>query len=669
MSFFLLLAQAAAAGAWPETAAAPQQGVISYPASYFAAQQPASALDMISRIPGFSFDGGSSVRGFEGAAGNVLIDGQRPTSKSDYLGDILTRIPASKVERIDIIRGGAPGIDMQGKTVLANVIRKAGGGVRGLAQIGDFYTNDGRNLFSWRAEASGEVGKRKWELAARRNSGLNDGAAPGIGTQIFADGRAPIYSDLSGKGDGWQHIVTGAGETPLAHGTLRVNGRWLDDHFADENRKVFRVTPARREDSADRQVTHESEFGLNYARPFGAATNLEIVGLRTDRTRNFESVFAADTVSEFNQRNVISETIGRAVLKHRFHGDLSVEAGGETAVNKLDSVSFVTDVVVPGASVRVEEDRSELFAKATWKPSATWTLDGAVRYEFSTISSAGDVVLGKSLAFLKPRASLTWAPSSDRQVRLRVEREVGQLNFGDFVASGSLNSAGGVTAGNPDLNPEQDWVVEAAVEQHFWAGAVAVLTYGHYWVSDAIDRGPVFSPSGVFDHPTNIGDATRDRLRLELTLPFDRFGFKGALLKGDVTKRWTKVTDPTTHTERRISGIDPLDWNASFSYDMPALKITWGADVGGGFHQTYYRFNLIEDFKLRTYMRPYLEWRPKPDRAIRFEIGNVTQRDSRDTYRLYPGPRSAGGKPDIDDRHITKTTQGIVVRLRKNFGT
>ena len=34
------------------------------------------------------------------------------------------------------------------------------------------------------------------------------------------------------------------------------------------------------------------------------------------------------------------------------------------------------------------------------------------------------------------------------QTRLRLEREVDQLNFNDFVASGGLNSAGGVTAGN-----------------------------------------------------------------------------------------------------------------------------------------------------------------------------------------------------------------------------
>ena len=58
--------------------AAEQQGVISYTPADFAAARPNTALDMINRLPGFAFDGGDSVRGFAGAAGNVLIDGQRP---------------------------------------------------------------------------------------------------------------------------------------------------------------------------------------------------------------------------------------------------------------------------------------------------------------------------------------------------------------------------------------------------------------------------------------------------------------------------------------------------------------------------------------------------------------------------------------------------------------
>jgi hypothetical protein len=63
-------------------------------------------------------------RGFEGAVGNILINNNRPASKNDAGSDVLERTPADQVDRIELIRGGAPGIDMQGYAVVVNVILK-----------------------------------------------------------------------------------------------------------------------------------------------------------------------------------------------------------------------------------------------------------------------------------------------------------------------------------------------------------------------------------------------------------------------------------------------------------------------------------------------------------------------------------------------------------------
>ncbi|MBS0360025.1 MAG: TonB-dependent receptor, partial [Proteobacteria bacterium] len=137
-----ILAQAAAAAApvtsapaqiQPPAAASEQQpGVTSYPPEFFAEAHPNTANDMVGFLPGFSLDTGSGSRGYEGSAGNVLINGQRPVTKTDNLNNLLARILASQVERIDVIRGGAPGIDMMGKTVIANVITKHQNGARGV---------------------------------------------------------------------------------------------------------------------------------------------------------------------------------------------------------------------------------------------------------------------------------------------------------------------------------------------------------------------------------------------------------------------------------------------------------------------------------------------------------------------------------------------------------
>src|SRR5215217_2281025 len=98
-----------------------QEGVDRYPATFFAANQPSTAYEMVVLLPGFHIQlGDAAVRGFSGTVGNVLIDGQLPTSKEDSVEVLLRRIPASSVDHIELIRGAA---DMHGHPVLANVVR------------------------------------------------------------------------------------------------------------------------------------------------------------------------------------------------------------------------------------------------------------------------------------------------------------------------------------------------------------------------------------------------------------------------------------------------------------------------------------------------------------------------------------------------------------------
>lgn len=666
-----MLTQASIAAS-PAAAVAPQEAVSSYGPAYFVAQQPNTATDMLNRIPGFTLDTGASVRGYEGAAGNVLIDGKRPASKSDSLQDILTRIPAGKVERIDIIRGGAPGIDMQGKSVLANLILKKDGGLRALVAVANNRPDDGRNLGQVRTEASGAIGEIKWELSGRSGRGFNDGAGAGKGQRLQA-ATPTTFSGIDSEGDSQFSVGVGAVEGPLLGGSLRLNGRISTDDYKEEELTRLLTTPSSTEQSVYREDSDENELGARYSRAFGPALDVELVGLRQTRDRVRDSLFTDTAVSRFTTRGETVETIARGVLKYRANPRLSFEAGGETSVNTLDSQTRRTRngvaALLPAGNVGVQEDRSEIFLKSAWRPSAQWTLDAGLRFETSTISAERDVVLEKTLRYLKPRVAVTWAASEGTQLRLRLEREVDQLNFNDFVASGTLNSAGGVSAGNPDLNPGQSWVGEIALEQRFWTSGSVTVTYRHAELSDVVDRGPVTSGTTTFDRPENIGDGTRDVLSADLTLPFERLGLKGALLKGNVTRRFSKVTDPTTKETRFQSGLHRMDWNATFTYDMPAQNITWGFDVFGAFRESEYRFDRVREFKLNTFVKPFLEYRPRPDLNIRLELPNATRRNLHEIFYVYPGLRTADAQPVlVDDRRINSTAGSTFLRVRKTFG-
>jgi outer membrane receptor protein involved in Fe transport len=677
MSLLFVLAQAAAVSSPAPAAVPPEQAVASFPASFFTALNASNAYDMVGKIPGFTLDTGASVRGFEGAAGNVLIDGRRPSSKSDSIDQILTRIPASQVERIDVVRGGVPGIDMQGKTVLANIIRRKGGGLKGLAAVSDGYVlDDQRNAPSLRLEAQGGQNGHAWEVSVRGGFGIDSGSGSGPEVRIAPSGAILSRNAIEARGGGWQSVSAGSYELPLFGGQLRLNGRFFTSNYENHETDIFTLPAGQlnRDHFSDEEV--DTEVGSRFSRALGSRTDIELVGLHTTKDENIADIFTQRPGPEDNFRlhRYSTESIGRGVVKFRQTARLSWEAGGEAADNTLESrTRFAEDgvaIVLPSASVHVDEKRWEGFAKVTWRPTEHLTVEGAVREEGSTIDANGDVRVSKSLSFTKPRLAVTWAPSNVWQVRLRYEREVGQLNFDDFVAKSSLNTST-VTAGNPDLNPEQAWVSEAAVEHDFWGAGSLVLTARHYQLTDAVDRAPILLPGGgFFDAPANIGNGTKDEVTVELTLPLDRLTLKGAQLKGFVTRRWSEVTDPTVHERREISNLKPVEWAIHFSQPLPRWNANWGVDTNGGlpWRQTVYRADVIEDVKTKVYVTPFVEWKPRPDIQLHFEIQNVTEGGGiHDTRRQFAGPRNLAGLSYIDDRD-THFGRIFYVRVRKYFG-
>ena len=103
-----------------------------YDSAFFAQFAPSNALDIVRRVPGFNLEqGNDEVRGFAGAAGNVVFNGARPSSKSDSLETILMRIPARRVIRVEVGPGDLYGSDYAGKSQVLNVILSAEGGIDG----------------------------------------------------------------------------------------------------------------------------------------------------------------------------------------------------------------------------------------------------------------------------------------------------------------------------------------------------------------------------------------------------------------------------------------------------------------------------------------------------------------------------------------------------------
>ena len=661
------------AGATPEAAVVQPveaTGVTPYTAAFFTASQPNSAMDMISRIPGFSFDEGDNVRGYGGAAGNVLIDGQRPATKSEGLEDSLRRIQAGQVERIDIIRGGAPGIDMQGKTVIANVILRKDQSGQWLFAVADIFYEDGRDAPAVRFEGTRKFGDKAFDWSMLRFNFVDDGAGEGPRTRFSPTGvllREGISDETAGGGG---YTLKGGVKAPFLGGRISLNAKM--DHELYEwslDDLVTFPTPGQLLVN-DEQLRDEGEVGANWERALGAKAKIELTSLVQRRYTDYSSAFSDGTDDGlFSQHNESGESIVRGVLRYTASPTWSLEGGAEGAFNFLDSaVDYVENgvpVILPSANVRVEERRGELFGSSTWRLTPKLSLEAGLRIERSTIAQTGDIDLERSFTYAKPRVAMTWSPTPVDQIRLRVEREVGQLDFGDFVSSVAFSTGVG-TAGNADLEPDKTWVVEAVYERKFWKDGAIVFTAVHREITDATDRVPIIGPGYAFDAPGNIGDGTSDAFNVSLNLPLGKLGVPGGLLRTSVEWSQSEVIDPVTGEARRISGQVPVEAEFHFSQDLPNYRTQWGIDGFLGIEERYYRFDQIETVEVGSWLRVYAEYKPKPDLSFRVEVQNLLARDFTRTRDVYAGPRDSSGL-DFVDRRALNFDPFIYFRIRHTF--
>ena len=640
-------------------------GVLVYPPEFFADARPNTALDMVSRIPGFSINQNNSVRGFSGAVGNVLFDGSRPASKDDSLSGLLQRIPADQVERIELIRGSAPGVDMQGYSTVINVIRRQTTSRQIAAYAGAFIFDDGRYIPNFGIELSGSSGQRQYSFALNTSTSLSDSVGSGILRRYSPTGSVLFEDRIESESDGDGLSARGRWQQPLFGGEVEVTGNAGFYDFKFEQNQYGAAGDRFLTDSADGR---QGEFGMRYSRPFSERVRGEGRFIQRLRQQTGAQIFVGPGVQQvFDYDNTSGETIARASMTFEHSEDLTFEGGAEGAFNFLDAQQALTvggaPIPLPSDSVRVEELRGEVFGQSTWRPTETLTLEGGLRIERSTISQSGGSDLEETFTFLKPRAVLTWTPTERDQLRLRVEREVGQLNFGDFAASAELaNNV--VIAGNADISPQSAWVYEAAWERRFWEEGVITATVSHERLSDVIDVIPVTDGVDVFSAPGNIGDGTATGFSLEATIPTDRFGISGGQLTTSWEWRVSEVTDPTTGEERRISGQRPEEFFTRFTQDIDSWRMTWGVEYQPWGEDTVYRIDQVSHFRFRDYASAWVEYKPTDQWTLRAQAWMLGSYDQ--TRTVFTGPRDTDPVNYTEIRSMEPESR-IQVRVRRTF--
>ena len=320
---------------------------------------------------------------------------------------------------------------------------------------------------------------------------------------------------------------------------------------------------------------------------------------------------------------------------------------------------------IPGADARVDETRGEAGVTTSWKPTSRVGLDTTLKIESADIAATGDVALEHRLTYWKPRAVLALSLAKNTQLRLRLEREVGQINFGNFVTVADYSSSP-LRVGNTGIRPQRDWVGEAVLQHGLWNGADLTLTARRYRFQDIVDIGTTVTTAGVFAQVGNIGDARQTDLAAVLTLPMKWTGLKSAVLRASVTSTRSKVADPATRVLRQLSGQPKLRWELHWAQDFPAHKLNWGVDAfyAGAFANP----RPFGDQRIGAWLHAnvFVEYRAGKQTVLRAEVQNLPGRRVLSVQDTYAGLKGASPLLRHDEWRLTAGPV-LYLRLRQTF--
>lgn len=638
-----------------------------YDAAYFAQFAPRTAYDIVQHVPGFTLDLGSTqtatgsvdVRGFAGTAGNVVINGSRPSTKAETLDITLQRLPAQRVVRVELSPGDTFGSDYAGKSQVLNIIMSDQSGID--ANISVTGTRRYTGYINRDASASAIIRHGASSINLAAGMGRSQGKQYEEGTDTLTDQQTGQVVEFRRKHNIYfnQDPYLSAGWS-LERGSdkaIRFNIRWQPSRFdlKQDNRDSPVGSPAHDDNLFQHYRDPVLEIGGDVTRPlFNGA--LKFVVLETRRKRHdldtylgrnglvpdggvvnggYEQLVAA-------QRN---ETIGRLSWTRASLWGMTFEAGAEAAYNTLASnVDFSSidengnriPIPLPIANATVKEKRGELYVSVGKALSPQLQLDGGVNYEFSTLKVRGDATAQRSLQFLKPNISLDWKPTGGWHARLSVRRTVAQLDFYDFISTADL-SVQRVSGGNANLQPQRTWELRAVGEHPLLGKGLVKLELGYDLVSKLQDRILLFDDQGVgFDSPGNLGTGRRYYAELTADAPLDGL-WKGLHVKFDGTLQHTDVKDPVDGHTRKWSGYYP-DWQWTLDIRRDSGRWSFGSVITDNQRFTFYRTDTYDtNFNGSPYGTLFVEFRPRPATTLRFDVDNLFQTSGdRDLLRFTP---------------------------------
>ena len=695
----------------PIAAAAAAPGNVTYGPSFFAQYNLTNAEDMLRRIPGVSaiLDATgvlNQARGLGASGDQILINGKRMASKSTDVAAALRRIRATNVERVELLRGTASGTSVLSEGLVVNIVLKDGAAVGG--GEGAFEFNQRFNDMGW-ADVDGLVswtntlGRLKYTLGAEKNLFTPIGTTPTGGQMgdftnrfreeifYYPNGAVQQIRPQSWERQHHKYIFTGQGVYEFANGdSLNLNVLYQPHNIKGTDVTPYTAfnpdgtqVPGRTLEFHQNYVVRQTtEVGTEFEKKIGPGT-FSVIGIHSRlgvKTRDIRNRTAPTGVFTEASKNTNKQVTGEDVWRGSYSWPVlagqTLTLGTEGAQNTLDQVQLVySDVnrdglqdLVTTTNAQVEERRGELFAIHNWKFNPKLSLETALSYERSQISTNYPQIPQVTYSFLKPRFDLRYNLTPQDRLRVKVERTVSQLNFVNFIPVYNIIDSR-VDPGNPAIAPEQTWTYEAGWEHRLPRDQGQVETRAFYKaITDHIDRGPYGPPIGGLpaSAPINIDSAEAYGVETKGSLRLGFLGLPGAQINARYQWQDSDVVDPFTGRSRMIFNLYRQEFSLGFRHDVTSMRASYGASLlatdGALLTNDIRNVQLIKrDPRLSMFAEKAL---PR-DLTLRLEIYNLTG-SPESSYRALYAVRQGGA---VSRTETFKETRDIryVIRLRGKF--
>lgn len=644
----------------------------SYSSAYFQQYNPQTALDLVERIPGFRISQGESRRGFGGSAGNVLVNGARPLSKSGGLKDALQRINASSVVKVNLIRGAASSSEAEGQTIVANVITNVGElSTHWLARLEDAgyeKINSAGQLFlskiigGWDTATSLDTSFRRRPLSGTRNTLDELGSAQLVELESsLSETRSIIFSSTASRtiGDNSIGLNVRVSGFSLDRNTQRLGFKNLNLLGAEDQSQDIEFTRSRK----------DGELALDWSRTLGVNWTSKFITLASFEETNRDTLSRFEnpsdqalSISDFRNNQEKYEGVLRGILENSSSPTLTSRISGEIAYNNLDSNLLLTmddadglsNIALPTANVVVEELRSQLLADLTWKASEGLIIEAGIGAEYSKISVSGDATSTQSFFFVKPYLSLIRQINPELQLSVRARQTVGQLSFTDFAASASVADDRFVD-GNPDLGPDKATRLSTALDWRSRSGSAINIELFHEWREEVLEQ--VILPSGI-QGLSNAGSARLWGVTTALSIPIENL-IPGGLFEIEAEIRDSVFGDPITSRKRPLSSIDDADVLVEFRQDLGTRLFSWGVSYRAPLEGPFYFANEISLNRDSESWGAFAETTRFQGVKINFELSGIGKKSFSRERVLYSPDRSS----EYLGRQLISQSQGMFATL------